>query len=231
MLKSIFAAAVIGVIAATTAQAAVVQNGGFEQSFANKGLNFGQTFDQLQSGPGSSWDVFKTASGWTSITGAGIEIQSNRTLKSINGHDGQHYVELDSNNNSDMFQDVVLAVGDHVLSFFYSPRSKNAATNGIDFSVSGLLSGNVTGPGGVLGTAVGAWTEITQKFTVATAGTYTLGFAATGSSNSYGGLLDAVSITPSGQPVAPPAVPLPASVLLLGGGVAGLFSVRRRKVT
>ncbi len=39
---------------------------------------------------GSSWDVFSEISGWKTTAGAGIEVQTNRTLGSIDAHSGQH---------------------------------------------------------------------------------------------------------------------------------------------
>ena len=152
------------------------------------------------------------------MSGAGIEIQTNPTLTTIDAQDGYAYVELDSNNNSSMKQSVYLDVGQYLLSFFYSPRNNTLGDNGIDYSIAGL-SGNVSGPSaGPPSTSVGSWTEITSLFTISTAGSYDLGFAATGTSTSLGGFIDNVSIA---------AVPLPAAGFLLIGALGGLGFMRR----
>lgn len=216
-------------IAAAPSQsdASPVLNGSFETPFAGAGIrNGGQSFERLQSGPGASWNIWQSIPGWTSAFGAGIEIQSNRTLGQIDAFDGQHYVELDSNDNSSMFQDVLLNRGAHMLSFMYSPRTGNPATNGIDYALSGLFGGSVSGPG--LETPLGAWTRVTQVFNVAAAGTYRLSFAASGRNDSYGGLIDAVSIAPD-PAGALSEVPLPAGLVLLASAGAALLSSRYRR--
>ena len=177
---------------------------------------------------GSSWDVFDKISGWKTTSGAGIEVQTNRTLGSIDAHSGQHYIELDShprsNSNSSMAQDVSLDAGTYALSFWYSPRTGNADSNRINYSVSdGLLSGFITGLGTSPATAVGSWTLVRSLFQVQTAGDFTLTFAAAGEQDSYGGLIDTVKLT---------AVPIPAAGLLLPVGLGLLgYASRRRKAS
>ncbi|OSP54441.1 hypothetical protein [Pseudoruegeria sp. SK021] len=204
------------------ASAAVVENGSFEDTFSQTGSNYGQRFDDLMSGPGSSWDVWSSIAGWTTDSGAGIEIQSNRTLTEVDAYDGNHYVELDSNSNSSMFQDVLLDVGHYVMTFFYGPRTNNSGTNGINYSLTGLFQGSVGGPGDTTARTIGFWSQVSEAFNVQTAGTYRLRFGASGLSDSYGGLIDAISIAPTVAPV-----PLPLPVVLLASGIVGLIAVRR----
>jgi hypothetical protein len=195
-------------------QASIVTNGSFEDPFATPGTrNGGQVFGQLLGGPGTSWNVWDAIPGWTTGSGAGIEIQSDRTLGSIDAAQGSHYVELDSTANSSMFQRVLLGVGRYELSFAYSPRTRDAASNGIDYSVDGLLTGRIDGPDGA--SRVGVWTTVSRGLDVRTAGSYVLSFGATGRSDSYGGLIDSVAITPS-------AVPVPAALVLLATALGGL---------
>ncbi|MEL7465066.1 MAG: VPLPA-CTERM sorting domain-containing protein [Pseudomonadota bacterium] len=229
-----------GVFAAMFAgsASAVVFNGDFEDvSSSNPGLGLvnKRPIDTLASGPGKSWDVYTSIPGWTTAAGAGIEVQTNRTLNSIDAHSGQHYIELDShpspNSNSTMQQDVFLSAGRYRLDFWYSPRTGDINTNGIAFSVTGaaptnnaLLSGGVTGPSASNGTSVGAWTMFSAMFAVADVDSpIRLAFSATGSANTLGGFIDDVSIS---------AIPIPAALPLLLTALGGLgFVARRRRQT
>lgn len=223
-------------LAALGAQAATVVNGSFEDpgNPVAKATD-GQLFTALATGTGNnSWSIFTALPGWTKVTGDGIEIQTNNTLTTIDGHNGsQHYVELDSNNNSSMQQTInFTSTGRYELSFFYSPRDGNVASNIISYSVaeafspfSQLLLDSVAGPSLDPATSVGKWTEITAEFIVKTKGLHTLTFAALGTKGdkvSYGGFIDDVSISTV-------PVPLPAGGLLLIGAVGGLAVLRHRK--
>lgn len=212
----------------------LVWNGDFENtSFSNPntGLVNGNTLANLATGPGASWDVFETIPGWTTADGAGIEVQTNRTLRSIDAHSGQHYIELDSHprrtSNSTMEQMLFLDPGAYVLSFFYSPRNGDVNTNGIDYALAGMngtvLMGGVTGPSAAQGTQVGHWTEITTLFNVTdTDLPVILSFTATGTQNTLGGFIDSVSVS---------AVPLPAglALLLTALGILGIAGTRRQR--
>ncbi len=206
-------------LVAPASAASLLINGSFETGVpGNKaGLNNGALFSNLNTS-GPSWDRWKKIDGWRTVSGSGIEIQSNRTLSTIDAQDGTHYVELDSNSNSRMVQTVALTAGNYILSFWYSPRTANAQTNPIEYNLGGIVGGRVTN--GYLGATVGTWTQILQTVTIAANGTYDLYFAAAGLSDSYGGLIDNVDLAP---------VPLPAAGLGLMAALGGLGALRKRR--
>jgi hypothetical protein len=207
--------------------ATIVQNGSFEDDPApglagtNNGLLFGQLVGSAQ-----GWDVYASLPGWTKTgNGSGIEVQTDKAVTSTDAMFDEHYVELDSNNNSAMRQALTLTTGRYKLSFWFSPRAlrnnqSTAETNGIRYSIADL-SGTIEGPGGAAQTSVGMWTEITGLFNVAQDGVYDLDFAAVGSSDSFGGFIDNVSVAP---------VPVPAAGLLLLGALGGIAALRRRRM-
>lgn len=179
---------------------------------------------------GGTWDHFTSIPGWSAPSGQFLEIQSTGTLPFIGAHSGQNYAELDSDGNTTLFQDVTLAAGDHLLRFFYSPRVQTAGarlagpsmtTNDLAYGIQGLFSGSITGAPTVA-FPHSAWTEITQSFTVATAGTYRLSFAALGTGDTRGALIDSVEITPA-------AIPIPAAGALLLTALGTAAALRCRQ--
>lgn len=209
-ITAIAVLALSGVAAQQASAASIVTNGSFEVGTAGVIT--------------PNWAIFAGGlPGWTTTSG-GIEIQTAGTV-GLTPYDGAHYAELDGNTNYTMSQTVTLGVGRYTMSFAYSPRLANAATNAVAYTLGSNLLGSlfvssVAGPGTAPVTAVGAWTLITTNFTVTTAGQYDLSFAGGGSSDSYGGFVDAVNIA---------AVPVPAGGLLLLGALGGITALRRRK--
>lgn len=221
MKSSLIAIALVLLGTVASHASTIVQNGSFEDGAPVTSIR-GQSFESLAARGGRNWDIFSELNGWQTVSGPGIEVQTNRTLRSINALDGQHYLELDSTRNSTIGQSVDLSAGRYALSFWYAPRTGSVDSNGIDFSVGSpsatLLSDGVRGPLGAF--RVGTWTEVVREFTVTETGAYDLRFAATGRSDSLGGLIDDVSISP---------VPLPLPGALLLAGLGGLVAMRRRK--
>ncbi|MEO1552143.1 MAG: hypothetical protein AAFR93_17240 [Pseudomonadota bacterium] len=220
-MKVLVSAAIVAMSLGGAANALVV-NGGFDDvsgSVPGTGLNNGNTLAGMVGQTGrNSWDRFSALSGWTTASGSGIEVQTNRTLGAIDAHSGDFYIELDSNNNSSMSQTLTLDPGQYQLSFFYAPRVKNnPGTNGVFWDIAGV-TGDITGPSAEA--PFKTWTEVTQTFFVGAGGTATLTLGAIGKSDSLGGFVDTVSITP---------VPLPATVLALGLALAGLGVAGRKR--
>lgn len=198
MMKKAFLAAAFVVGSLGAGHATTVTNGSFEDNPLGSG----------------GWDVYPGIPGWTVTSGSGIEIQSSGLL-GFPAQDGSYYVELDSYNNSGISQSVSLSVGRYLLSFWYRPREGVTGTNGIDYSIAGLLATAT-----ITGVAPSDWIQVTAEFIVTTAGSYDLSFVASENSDSLGGLIDNVSIA---------AVPVPAGGLLLLGALGGLAALRRRK--
>jgi hypothetical protein len=202
MFKTHIIAALVATagLAAPASASVILQNGGFELG-----------------APSSGYTINAAIPGWKQAKPFGIEVQTTGTLSTISAHSGNAYVELDTTKNSGMFQNVGLHIGRYVLSFWYSPRTPNVKTNGINYNIAGIAGkvDNLTA-----GATVGAWTQYTFAFFAPKAKTYKLTFAASGTSDGIGGLLDDVAIA---------AVPVPAAGFGLIAALGALGAVRRRK--
>lgn len=190
------------------ASANLITNGDFED---NVGLT------------GNNWGVYNSVNGWTTFSGAGIEIERNTI---VTAQSGNQYVELDSHNNSSMYQQLTgLSVGEsYLLSFWYHARTNNGDNdNGIDVSwgasAPGVLQLAIVNE--TLQSTNNLWIEKTVSL-FANQSTMYLTFAATGLNNSLGGFIDNISLTKAAS------VPESSGLVLFGLGLMGLIAVRRR---
>lgn len=183
--------------------------------------DFFDDWEDTDFGAGPGFTILQSYSGWTNTTGApgsGIEIQYNNVAGLA--YSGENLVELDSNLNSVMTYGTPLDAGVYTLSFWYSDRPNvAAASNGVSVLLNAGTILSVLGGNGGAGTS---WSLKTVNF-VANAGD-TLSFAAIGTSDSYGGYIDDVSLSA--------AVPEPATwaTLIFGfGAIAGAMRRPRRR--
>jgi hypothetical protein len=202
--SALFAVACALAATGSLAKADLVTNGSFESPVI----------------PSGSYAIFGSIPGWTTSSGPGIEIQNH--IAGSPYHLDQ-FVELDSDSNSSMYQDLVTVAGQtYTLSFAYSPRpGVSDESNGIDLLWDGSLVTNIALNG--IGNGDTVWTVYSFNL-VATSSLTRLEFAATGTSESLGGYLDAVSVNK--------VVPEPSSFVLAGiAGLAGLGFARKRKLS
>ena len=197
--KKSFVCAVMAVCAFSAQASNLVVNGSFEQISATNTQNAG------------SWGIYNSIVGWSGTPD--IEV---RDSVAGNAQQGSNYVELDTNNNSGMFQ-TITGTGWYELSFWYSARMNVAAgSNGLGFTF-GNLSGQV-----LTNTAGAPSGNVWQQYTglVLLNGATSLMFHAAGTSDSLGGSLDNVSVT---------AVPEPESYAMMLAGLALMGTIARRR--
>lgn len=214
--KSVLALA-LGVAAGSAAASTnLVVNGSFEDISANLGVQ------QLAN---NTWQVFSSIPGWTTFSGAGIEVR--RNVSGVAQH-GVQFVELDShkvnNNNTtnSTMQQVLSTVSgqSYTLSFWYSPRPSTANRPVDTNNLAVLWNGATLLPtlGGTNNTGSHNWQQ--YSYTVTGTGTDTLRFSAFGTQDTYGGSLDNVSVT---------AVPEPGSLAMMIAGLGMLGTIARRR--
>ncbi len=203
--------------------AAVLAIAGFAfagQASATVNLVVNGSFENAPGLGVNTWKVYGGSSlpGWTSTTGAGIEVQSGVAGQAA---DGRNLVELDSHNNSNMWQDIATIVGhQYEFSFAYTGRPNVA----IDSNRIGYSFGDVAGQIAAKGYNQTVWNYQPFETFVATSTTTRLSFWALGKSDSLGGYIDDVSVIDVTAPV-----PEPETYAMLGLGLLAVGVARRRK--
>lgn len=180
-----------------------------------------------------NWQVYDDFGDWSTTEGAGIEIQTSGVV--VDAFDGNQYVELDSYNNSTMTRMLTnLGTGTYELTWYYQPRTNREGDNGIEVALENSSGAGVNLVGDVSvdmpRMSTTDWDEMTTLFSLSTAGTYALSFSAVGTSNSFGGFIDLVTLTqfPSPQDSIG-EVPLPAAAWLFLSVLGAGGMIRRFK--
>lgn len=196
--RSALVGAFIVLLSAGNAYANLIINGSFEADAQAAG----------------TWNIDPNLSGWNGGPN-GIELRNN---VAGSAYDGTNFIELDTTANSTATQSLATALGTvYNLSFAYSPRTGVAASsNGIEVFWDGVSQGIFTGSTN----ANTAW--VLESLNVIGTGFDSLKFSAVGISDSYGGSLDAISLTA--------AIPEPSTwaMMILGFCGVGFMTYRRR---
>ena len=201
-----FAAALLAAsVFSSAAHASLIVNGSFETNLQAPG----------------TFSVPANLAGWVGGSD-GVELRNNFEGAAF---DSMNFIELDTFSNSSLSQSIATTLLGQVyaLSFAYSPREGVAASsNGIEAFWNGVSLGIFTGDGAAIGSG-NVWT-VQNFFVTGTGAGDTLRFNAVGTSDQFGGGLDAISLI-----AAATAVPEPTTLALLALGLAGLgFSLRKK---
>ena len=159
----------------------------------------------------SGWQYLTSIPGWTTTFGPGIEVQHRCAGTPFAG---DQLVELDSSANSGMAQQIPTVPGlTYQLTFAYSPRPGVAGSSTtVEVLFNDALLASIAEDGLALQDT--RWSVFTYSV-IANTNESRLEFRAAGTSDSFGGYLDDVHLTPLTQPAAP--VPTVASMPATAG--------------
>jgi hypothetical protein len=201
----------LGALTASQASANLVVNGSFETADLTSGHNNGA----------GQWDYFyngvNSLTGWAS-SDANIPLEVGLgSVYGVTGYDGNNVMELDSTVNVAVNQSLAPAGGTYQLSFLYALRSGVDPTSG---TMAVIWDGNTIN----LAPTSSAMTLYTA--TVTANGHDTLEFDGTGTSDSYGAILDDVSLTA----VPEPTTIVAGALMLLPLGVSAMRIMRKSRI-
>lgn len=190
-LKSLVLAAFAGVAFSAHAATNLVTDGSFESQAVAYG----------------TWGAYNS----TAWNQGALEI---RNAVAGVAEQGNNFAELDGTQNQQIWQSLHTVAGAvYDLSFWYAPRASVAAdSNGIEALWNGEVIAFRTGTAPV-------WEQVSLKL-VGT-GSDTLAFRAVGTSDSFGGSLDNISVTA--------AVPEPETYAMLLAGLGLMGGIARRR--
>lgn len=145
------------------------------------------------------WGVFDPRDfGWDGGDGPGIEIQDwiYRQDELPPGITARYIVELDSHANSSMYKELELHRGTYRFSFWYWGRTDNAETNGITAYIQGIRP--ASRKKAIIEVAedmAAGWLYKYYDINVPEYSLYRFELAATGTSDSYGGIFNDLRLT------------------------------------
>ncbi len=148
--------------------------------------------------PTGGWAVYPDGSltSWNVESGAGLEIQDHAAG---NPHGGNQLAELDSNNSSAISQVITtVAGGKYRLTLWYSPRINRPAGDNTIGAIVKVVSDNTVLVNDIIGAGSAGgpttvWQKLTYDFVAVDTNTKVI-FSDLGTSNSYGGSLDDISV-------------------------------------
>lgn len=140
---------------------------------------------------GTGWAPMSSTEGWAATGNQPIEIGHGRNY-GITAKDGDQVLELDSHGNASVAQQVdTEGYGAVTLSFWFASRAHGAdiaATNQVEVFWNGQSLGVITDA------TAGRWTQHTFNVAANADGETELKFVGVGTNDSYGGLIDNVSV-------------------------------------
>ena len=203
-MKTVIASALITALALASipARAPLLNDGSFEAI-------------SVTSGNWTTVNPAKAISGGWLTSSTGYEIRNN---VAGTAQDGNVFVELDTDQNSSIWQTIATTTGTtYNLNFWYAPRAGVSSDSNM---IEVLWNGDTIASVSADGKQSTGWHELNYSVT-GTGGVDTLTFRAAGASDSFGGSLDNVSLTA--------AVPEPETYAMLLAGLALMGTVARRR--